>query len=144
MTATANRLMSALTPEAVRTYPRIDQAGAERLARHWRTAYPAMRTILDTVIVAQRGAEPPTVDLPRLERVRRELGQVDRNTHRVCTRSEPFFSPTTAGWLVRDVIDITHIGHPQASAIYRLAADLADLAVQDLPPGVESTDKEGL
>ncbi|WP_105974706.1 hypothetical protein [Streptomyces geranii] len=141
---TATRLTSALTPEAVRTYPRIDQAGAERLVEHWHTAYPAMRTILDTVITAQRRAERPTVDIPRLERVRRELGQVDRGTHRVCTRSEPFFSPTTAGWLVRDVIDITHVGHPQAAAIYRLAAELADLSVEDQPPGAERTDEEGL
>lgn len=142
MTTTANRPASALTPETVLTYSRVDRAGAERLAEHWSAAYPAMRTILDTVITAQRQAERPTVDIPRLERVRRELGQVDRNTHRVCTRSAPYFSPTTAGWLLRDVINITYVGHPQAAAIYRLAAELADLSTDETPPGGGRIDKE--
>ncbi|MFI1734970.1 hypothetical protein ACH40E_38305 [Streptomyces acidicola] len=143
-TTVPRRLTPTLTVETVRTNSHIDQARAERLVEHWSAAYPAMRTILDTVIAAQRGAERPTVDLPRLERARRELGQVDRGTHRVCTRSEPFFSPTAAGWLVEDVIAITHIGRPHAGAIYRLAAELADLAVEALPPGVERTAEEAL
>ncbi|MFC9498443.1 hypothetical protein [Streptomyces sp. NPDC056982] len=62
------------------------------------------------MIAAQRRAKRPTVDLSPLERVRRELGQVDQGTHRVCTRSATFFSPTAAGWLVRDVVGITYIG----------------------------------
>ncbi|MFD5385446.1 hypothetical protein ACFWMG_10890 [Streptomyces sp. NPDC127074] len=77
--------------------------------------------------------------LPRLDRVRRELGQVHRGSYRECTRSAPSFSPATAAWLVRDVLGITHIGHPDAGTIYRLAAEPADLAVDDLPTGVERT-----
>ncbi len=142
-TAVPARLTPTLTVEKVVTNQNIDWASAERLVEHWNAAYPAMRTVLDTVIAAQRKAERPTVDLPRLERVRRELGQVDRGTHSVCTRSAPFFSPTAAEWLVRDVIAVTHVGHPQAGAIYRLAAELADLAVEDLPPGIERTPGEG-
>lgn len=142
-TAVPARLTPALTVETVLTNRRIDRPQAERLVERWNAAYPAMRTVLDTVITAQRQAERPTVDLSRLERVRRELGQVDRGTHRVCTRSAPFFYPTAAEWLVRDVIAVTHVGHPQASAIYRLAAELADLAVEDLPPGIERTPEEG-
>ncbi|MFF2132421.1 hypothetical protein ACFVW1_45225 [Streptomyces olivochromogenes] len=142
-TAMPHRLTPTLTVEQVLTNRHIDQARAERLVEYWSTAYPAMRTILDTVIAAQRRAERPTVDLPRLENARRELGQVDRGTHRGCTRSAPFFSPTIVGWLVRHVIDIMHIGHSQAGAIYRLAAELADLAVDGLPPGVDRTDEEG-
>lgn len=138
------RLTPALTVETVVTNQDIDWASAEQLVERWKAAYPAMRTILDTVIAAQRQAERLTVDLSRLERVRRELGQVDRGTHRVCTRSAPFFSPTEAGWLVRDVIDVMPLAHPQAGAVYRLAAELADLPADEVPPGVERTDKEGL
>ncbi|WP_406150751.1 hypothetical protein [Streptomyces anulatus] len=142
-TAVPARLMPTLTVEKVVTNQNIDWASAERLIERWTAAYPAMRTILDTVIAAQRKAQRPTVDLPRLERVRRELGQVDRGTYSVCARSAPFFSPTDAAWLVRDVIAVTYVAHPQASAIYRLAAELADLAVEDLPPGIERTPEEG-
>jgi hypothetical protein len=140
---TPRQQASALTVATVRTYRRIDFPRAERLVEHWSAAYPAMRTILDTVITAQRTAERPTVDLRRLENTRRELGQVDRGTHRLCTRSAPSFSPTTAGWLVRNVIAVTHVGHPQAGAIYRLAAELADLAADEVPPGIERTAEEG-
>lgn len=143
-TTVPHRLTPTLTVEKVLTNRHIDQPRAEKLVEHWNAAYPAMRMILDTVITAQRQAQRRTVDLPRLENARRELGQVDRGTHRVCTRSAPFFSPTTAGWRVRDVLAVTHVGHPQAGAIYRLAAELADLAVEDRPPGVERTAKEAL
>lgn len=143
-TATPNRLTPALTVATVRTYRDIDLPRAERLVERWHAAYPAMRTILDTVITAQRKAQRPTVDLRRLEDARRELGQVDRGTHRVCTRSAPSFSPTSAGGLVREVIVVTHVGHRDAGAIYRLAAELAELAADEVPPGVERTDEEGL
>ncbi|MGW3491514.1 hypothetical protein [Streptomyces sp. NPDC001054] len=133
---------SVLTVATVRTYRQLDLAVAQRLVEHWSDAYPAMRTILDSVITAQRAAESPTVDLRRLEGTRRELGQVDRGTYRVCTRSAPSFSPTNAGWMVRDVIAVTYVGHPDAGAIYRLAAELADLAADEVPPGVERTPQE--
>ncbi|MFF0142650.1 hypothetical protein ACFYRN_40235 [Streptomyces sp. NPDC005227] len=135
---------SVLTVATVRTYRHLDLTDAQRLVEHWSAAYPAMRTILDSVITAQRGAKRPTADLRRLEDTRRELGQVDRGTHRVCTRSAPSFSPTSAGWLVRNVIAVTHVGHPDAGAIYRLAAELADLAADEVPPGIDRTTKEAL
>jgi hypothetical protein len=61
----------------------------------------------------------------------------------MCTRSKPYFSPTTAAWLVREIIAVTHVGHTDAGAIYRLAAELADLAADEAPPGVEHTAEEG-
>ncbi|MFD8621701.1 hypothetical protein [Streptomyces sp. NPDC059513] len=140
-TTTPRRQASVLTVATVRTYRHLDLADAQRLVEHWSAAYPAMRAILDSVITAQRTAERPTVDLRRLEDTRRELGQVDRGTHRVCTRSAPSFSPTSAAWLVRNVIAVTYVGHPDAGAIYRLAAELADLAADEVPPGVERTTK---
>ncbi|GAA3312105.1 hypothetical protein GCM10020295_83050 [Streptomyces cinereospinus] len=65
----------------------VTSSRTQRIADRWNAAYPAMRTILDTVIQAQRAAQQPTVDVARLERVRRELGQQDRGTFRACTRS---------------------------------------------------------
>ncbi|MFD8025437.1 hypothetical protein ACFV6G_34125 [Streptomyces lavendulae] len=141
---TPRRLTSALTVATVRTYRHVDLPRAQRLVEHWSAAYPAMRTILDTVITAQRKAQRPTVDLRRLEDTRRELGQMDRGTHRLCTRSAPSFSPTSAAWLVRNVIAVTYVAHPDASAIYRLAAELADLATDEVPPGIERPTKEEL
>ncbi|MFI9031109.1 hypothetical protein [Streptomyces sp. NPDC053560] len=123
----------ALSAETVLTNGNIDDARAQRLAELWTAAYPAMCAIMDTVITAQRRADCPTVDIAQLERVRGDLDDVDRGAYRVCEYSPPAFSPTAAGWLVRDVIAITHVGHPQAGSIYRLAAELADLAVSAGP-----------
>ncbi|MEW1926359.1 hypothetical protein [Streptomyces sp. NPDC088360] len=60
----------------------LTETQAQRIVDHWNQVYPAMRAVLDTVIRAQRGAEQQTVDVARLERVRRELGQLDRGTFR--------------------------------------------------------------
>lgn len=92
----------------------------------WATTYPHMRAILDAVIRANRGADHPHVDVPRLERVRRDLGQLDRGTYRPCTQSPPAWCPTSAFGLVRAVANVTSLGHPLAGANHRLAADLAD------------------
>lgn len=92
----------------------------------WAATYPAMRNILDTVIRANRPAATPVVDVRRLERVRLELGQLHRGTHRPCTQSPPAFSPFAAFSLVREVCETTPLGHPATGAIYRLAAELAD------------------
>jgi hypothetical protein len=92
----------------------------------WPAVYPAMRQILDAVIRANRGVSRPVADVSRLERVRLELGQLDRGTHRPCTQSPPAFSPFAAFSLVREVCETTPLGHPATGAIYRLAADLAD------------------
>lgn len=92
----------------------------------WTDAYPHMRTILTAVITANRGADHPLVDVTCLERVRHALGQLDRGTYRPCTQSPPGWCPTSAFRLVRTVANVTSLGHPQAGAIHRLAADLAD------------------
>ncbi|MDG5807888.1 hypothetical protein P9869_35630 [Streptomyces ossamyceticus] len=107
----------------------IDVDRAQEIANHWNGVYPAMRRILDLVITAQRGAERPTVDLPRLERVRRELGQLDRAAYRGCTRSPKSFSIHGALSNVRETLDVTSVGTPELGDIYRLAAVLADVTV---------------
>ncbi|MFF8293618.1 hypothetical protein ACF068_31040 [Streptomyces sp. NPDC016309] len=81
----------------------IEQNQAQRIADRWNAAYPAMRSILDDVIKAQRAAERPTVDVARLERVRREMGQQDRGTFKACTRSPGAFSVSHAFSQVRRV-----------------------------------------
>lgn len=92
----------------------------------WADTYPVMRQILDTVIKAQRGARRPTVDVTSLVRVRRDLGQLDRGTHQPCTQSPAAWSSFAAFRLVREVINVTPLGHDATAAILRLAADLAD------------------
>lgn len=92
----------------------------------WAEVYPEMRRILDAVITAQRLAFRPTVDVAGLVHVRRQLGQLDRGTYQACTRVPGAWSSHAAFRLVRDVVDITPLGHPAAAAILRLAADLAD------------------
>ncbi|WP_152626617.1 hypothetical protein [Streptacidiphilus carbonis] len=86
-----------------------------------------MRTILDTVIQAQRGAERQTVDVARLERVRREMGQQHRGDFKECTRSPGSFSICAGYSQVREVLAVTSIGHPDAGAVHRLAGELADV-----------------
>lgn len=117
--------------EIVRTNPHIDEDQALRVTELWVAAYPSMRQILDSVIRAQRTAANPTVDIPALERVRLELGQMDRGTYRGCTRGEPVFIPSSARIAVHAVLNVTSIGHPYAGDIYRLAAELADLTAAD-------------
>ncbi|MEU3279194.1 hypothetical protein [Streptomyces antibioticus] len=103
---------------------------AQEIAVAWNGVYPAMRRVLDTVINAQRGAERRTVNLPRLERVRRELGQLDRGTYRGCTRSPAAFSISGSLSNVRAVLEVTSVGTPELGDMYRLAALLADATVQ--------------
>ncbi|MDQ0943304.1 hypothetical protein [Streptomyces sp. V1I1] len=117
-----------LTTQTVRTNPHLTDDQAAHIVALWTAAYPAMRETLDTVIHAQRGADRRTVDIPRLERTRRALGQIDRGTYRPCTRSTPAFSPTSAYFLVRNVLNVTSLGSPHVGAIHRLAAELADLS----------------
>ncbi|MFC7885235.1 hypothetical protein ACFUVV_25665 [Streptomyces sp. NPDC057376] len=108
----------------------ITETRAQRIADRWNAAYPAMRAILDTVIKAQRGAEQPTVDVARLERVRREMGQQDRGSFKACTRSPGGFSIFDAFSQVREVVNVTSIGHADAGAILRLCAELADAVAE--------------
>ncbi|THA61723.1 hypothetical protein E6R60_36000 [Streptomyces sp. A0642] len=105
----------------------VTETQAQRIAARWNGVYPAMRSILDTVIKAQREAGRPTVDVPRLEQVRREMGQQDRGTFKVCTHDPGAFSVHSAFSQVREVVAVTSIGHPDAGPILRLAGALADL-----------------
>lgn len=108
----------------------VTTSQAQRIADRWNAVYPAMRAILDDVITAQRGAERPTIDVARLERVRREMGQQDRGTFKSCTRSPGAFSVSHAFSQVRRVVNVTSIGHPDAGAILRLCAELADAVAE--------------
>ncbi|MFF7954161.1 hypothetical protein [Streptomyces griseorubiginosus] len=117
-----------LTTEMVRDRF-IGEDDAARVAALWNEVYPAVRERLTTVIRAQRESAQPTVDVARLEQVRRELGQLDRGTFRPCTRSRPAFSESAAYGLLRDVVAVTGLGSPYAGALHRLAAVLADLVV---------------
>lgn len=105
----------------------VSEGEAKGIAERWNGVYPAMRTILDTVIKAQRATDRPTVDVARLEQVRRALGQLDRGTFKACTRSPGAFSVSDAFSAVRAVLRVTSIGHADAGAIYRLAGELADV-----------------
>lgn len=118
----------------VRTSRHLDQDQAAQVTALWTAAYPAMREILDSVIRVQRGADRPTVDIPGLGRIRRELGQMDRGTYRACTHGEPAFSPASAYGLIRGVLDVTSLGSPHAGDIHRLAAVLADLTAARTMP----------
>lgn len=109
----------------------VTTSQAQRIADRWNRVYPAMRAILDGVIKAQRGAERPTVDVARLERVRREMGQQDRGAYKACTRSPGAFSVSHAFAQVREVVNVTSIGHADAGAILRLCAELADAVAED-------------
>jgi hypothetical protein len=108
----------------------VTETQAQRIADRWNAVYPAMRNILDDVIKAQRGAERPTVDIARLERVRREMGQQDRGTFKACPRSPGAFSVFDAFSQVREVVAVTSIGHADAGAILRLCAELADAVAE--------------
>ncbi|MET9466606.1 hypothetical protein ABZY44_17715 [Streptomyces sp. NPDC006544] len=114
-----------ITTDSVRTRF-IGEDLAQRIADHWNPVYPVMRRTLDTVIKAQRAAERPTVDVAKLELVRRALGQLDRGTFKGCTRSPGYFSVYHALRHVDEVLKVTYSGDPDKGAIYRLAGVLAD------------------
>lgn len=93
----------------------------------WPTTYPAMKSVLDALIKTNRGARRPAVDVTSLQRVRRDLGQLDRGTYQACTRSPHGWNSFAAFRLVREVACVTPLGHPDAPAFFRLAADIAEL-----------------
>ncbi|MFY0516074.1 hypothetical protein ACOMD4_37665 [Streptomyces anulatus] len=105
----------------------VTETQCQRITGRWNAVYPAMRSILDTVITARRDAERPTADVVRLERVRREMGQQDRGAFKVCAHDPGAFSISAAFHQVREVVAVTPIGHPDAGALLRLAGALADL-----------------
>lgn len=141
------------TAATIRSHGRLDDTTATRIAALWNAAYPTMRTIATTRIDAYRRqvrdeawnidpnhphaealqAHAPTEAtirrrLSNLETLRRELGQLDRGTHRACTRSPGGFSTLSAYSAVRALLGATSVNDHGLAAVYQLAAVLAETA----------------
>ena len=141
------------TAATIRSHGRLDSTTAARIAAHWNTAYLTMRTLATDRINAYRlqiRDEAWKVDpthphaeaiqaftpseatirrrLANLENLRRTLGQLDRGTHRACTRSPGGFSVLAAYTAVRALLGATTVNDEGLAAVYRLAAVLAEAA----------------
>lgn len=126
-------------------------AEAEHLADLWNRAYPTMREIATRCINGKKAAIdgrswevdpkhpqaevlrellPKEAELTRrmkqVETLRRELGQLDRGTHKPCTRSPGCFSVTGAYMAVRNLIKISSLSSEGLGNVFRLAAVLAE------------------
>lgn len=142
-----------LTAATVRGTGHTTTTTATRIADLWNAAYPVMRQIATSRIDAYRtqidnqawkvdpdhphadslrAFTPTEADLYRrlknAETLRRVLGQLDRGTHRACTRSPGGFSPFAAYRAVRTFVAATSINDRGLAAVYQLAAALADIA----------------
>lgn len=140
-----------LTAELVHETGHFSHSGAEHLADLWNLAYPAMRQIATRYIsgmreyieqegwiidpahpraeVLQAYAVPEKKARRKLklaEDLRRDLGQLDRGTHKPCTRSPGCFSVTAAYMAVRSLISVSSLSSEGMPQIYRLAASLAE------------------
>lgn len=152
-----------LTAATVRAHGEIDDATATRIADLWNAAYPVMRAIATARIDSYRcqirdeawriDPDHPHADVLRAytpteaqlrrrlknaEALRLVLGQLHRGTHRACTRSPGGFSRHAAYSAVRALLDRTSSNDEGLSAVYRLAAELAD-AVDDLHRHLRAT-----
>ncbi|AKN71248.1 hypothetical protein QR97_16835 [Streptomyces sp. PBH53] len=129
------------TIATVRGLGQLDDATAARIADLWNQAYPGMRETLTLVISRHRDylqtaehAGNLTAEMEastrryikRLEETRRVLGQLDRGTHRGCTRSPGAFSTSAALSAVQRALEAFSVGGPALGDVYRLAATLAD------------------
>lgn len=94
------------------------------IASTWNMVYPAIRQSLNECV---RTGTSQGADMSRIKELRRELGQLDRCTHRSCTQSPRGFSAWAALFLVQDIIRLLpdHI----VGDTHRLAAVLADRAL---------------
>lgn len=142
-----------LTAATARAHGRIDDTTATRIADLWNAAYPTMRATVTARIDAYRGQireqawhvdpDHPHADVLRAytpteaqlrrrlknaEALRRQLGQLDRGTHRACTRSPGGFTVLAAYSTVRALLKTTGLNDEGLAAVYRLAAVLADAA----------------
>lgn len=141
------------TTATVRDHGRLDDVTATRIADRWNAAYPTMRTITTARVDSYRrqvqdraweidpthpradvlAAYTPTEAqlrhrLKNAEDLRRQLGQLDRGTHRACTRSPGGFSILAAYSAVRALLARTSVNDHGLAAVYELAAVLADAA----------------
>jgi len=141
------------TAATIRSYGRIDDTTAARIADRWNTAYPTMRTIATARINGYRRqiedraweidpthphaevlrAYTPTEAqlrhrLKNTETLRLKLGQLDRGTHRACTQSPGGFTVLAAYTAVRAFLSHTSVNDHGLAAVYELAAVLADAA----------------
>lgn len=139
-----------LTADTVHRSGRVDRAGAARIADQWNAAYPVMREVATSFIDGMRASirneswkvdpkhphaeflrqcTPSEADirarLKSAEDLRRELGQLDRGTHRACTRSVGGFSPSYAYTAVRSLLDLTSLNSTGLAVVYRLMATLS-------------------
>lgn len=130
---------------------RFSYAEAEHMSDLWIRAYPVMREIATGLITATRASieakswevdpsHPQAEALRRCvaseqklrrrlkltEDLRRILGQLDRGTHKLCTRSGGSWSVTGAYMAVRHLLDITSLSQKGLGDVYRLAAALAE------------------
>ncbi|MFD8822094.1 hypothetical protein ACFV1C_07020 [Streptomyces sp. NPDC059605] len=98
-----------------------DQAGP--IAAAWSWVYPGIREQLTQRVktATALGGDPS-----RLKELRRELGQLDRCTHRACTQSPPGFSARAALRLIQE--SLRHLPLELQGDTHRLAALLADWA----------------
>lgn len=140
-----------LNAAIVRGVGNLDDACAIRIADRWNIAYPIMRALVTERIEAEREslrrkiwnvdpthphadllrATAPTEDtvrsrLKRYEELRRVLGQLDRGTHRACTRSSGGFSVSSAYAAVRGALQASSL-NGDLSAVYELAAALSQV-----------------
>lgn len=140
-----------LDADMVHATGHFSYADAEHLADRWNQAYPVMRKIATSHIEGLRlsvegrswevdpkhpQAEALRKFLPDegkvrrklklAEDLRRELGQIDRGTHKLCTRSPGSFTVTGAYVAVRNLIRVSSLSSKGLSSVFQLAAVLAE------------------
>ncbi|MEV8347156.1 hypothetical protein [Streptomyces niveus] len=91
------------------------------IAALWFWVYPGIRVYLTHQV---KTADARGGDATRFRRLRLELGQLDRCTHRACTQSPPGFSPYAALRLLEEALP--HLPLELRGDTHRLAALLAD------------------
>lgn len=137
--------------EIIKANPFLRPGRAEEIHYLWDEAYPAMRKIVTLYIEGMRAyveRESWKVDpdhpqaeilqayatpedkarrkLKLAEELRRDLGQLDRGTHRACTRSPGGFSVTAAYMAVRNLLNRASLNSYGMPGVFRLAAVLAE------------------
>lgn len=108
----------------------LDNEQHSRIVERWNAVYPALRATLTEVIRAQCATDQPTWDVSHLERVRLDLGQLDRGVYRGGCPGRPVFSPDAALRLVKETIRVTPAEAPHLGDVFRLAAELADCVLE--------------